>query len=172
MNNLIPWKRRKSDQAVQRRAEENNPYVQLHRQIDDLFERFFRGGELPFESPLLSPLAGSSGMNMPAVDVTETDDELQVTADLPGMTEKDIEVTLDEQSLTLRGEKQMDREEKKRNWHVSERSYGSFQRTIPLPSGLDTSKIKANFKNGVLMVRLPKTQDAKARRRTIPINSD
>lgn len=172
MNNLIPWKRRKGDQALQRHTEEGNPYAQLHRQIDDLFERFFHGWELPFESPMPSTLGGSGGMSVPAVDVTETDDELQVTADLPGMTEKEIEVTLDEQSLTLRGEKRMDREEKKRNWHVSERSYGSFQRTIPLPSGLDTSKIRANFKNGVLMVRLPKTQDAKARRRTIQINSD
>lgn len=172
MSNLIPWKRRKNDPVVPRRPEEFNPFVHLHRQMNDLMERFFHDWEAPIDSSVPSPLAGASGFNTPAIDVTETDDELQVTADLPGMNEKDVEVELDEQALVLRGEKRMDREEKKRNWHISERSYGSFQRTIPLPSGLDPARIRASFKNGVLTVRLPKTLEAKSRRRTIDIESD
>ncbi|MBP7276049.1 MAG: Hsp20/alpha crystallin family protein [Kiritimatiellae bacterium] len=172
MNNLIPWKRRKDQSVAPRRAEDTHPFAQLHHQMNDLIERFFQDWEAPFDVPAPAPGAGMMGFNSPAVDVTETDDELQVTADLPGLSEKDVEVSLDEQSLVLRGEKRVDREEKKRNWHISERSYGSFQRAIPLPSGLDTARIKASFKNGVLTVRLPKTQEAKARRRTIEIASD
>lgn len=172
MNALTPWRRRKAAAPARQGSAEDHPFALLHRQMDDLFERFFRDWEDPFA--IAGPVggAGAEGMMMPSVDVAETEDEVQVTADLPGLTEKDVEVSLDNQILTLHGEKRMDREEKKKNWHVIERAYGSFHRSIPLPSGLDERRIKAQFKNGVLTVRLPKTPEAKSRRRTIAIESD
>jgi HSP20 family protein len=172
MNALTPWRRRKTAAPARQGGAEEHPFALLHRQMDDLFERFFRDWDDPFGVPAPALGAGTEGTMMPSVDVAETDDELQVTADLPGMSEKDVEVSVDDQVLTLRGEKRMDREEKKKNWHVIERAYGSFHRSIPLPSGLDESRIKAQFKNGVLTVRLPKTPEAKSRRRTIAIESD
>lgn len=169
MSNIIPWKHRKTDLPARRN--EPDAYTVLHRQMSDLFEWFFHAWEHPFASSAdRTPVA--AGVYVPSVDVAETDDEVQVTADLPGMTEKDVEVSLDEQTLTLRGEKHADREERKKNWHMVERSYGAFQRTVSLPRGIDAGKIKANFKNGVLTVHLPKTPEAKARKRMIAIESD
>ena len=110
-------------------------------------------------------------MSAPSVDVSETDDEVQVTADLPGLTEKDVEVTLEDGALTIRGEKKEEREEKKRNYHLVERSYGRFERAVALPHGIDPGKVKARFRNGVLHVTLPKTPENRSRSRAIEITA-
>jgi len=102
-------------------------------------------------------------MTIPTVNIEESDDAITVTAELPGLDEKDFHVELSNQRLILSGEKKASREEEKRNYYYSESSYGSFYRTIPLPCDVDGDNVKARYKRGVLTVRMPKTEEAKAR---------
>ncbi|MBX5452873.1 MAG: Hsp20/alpha crystallin family protein [Acidobacteriia bacterium] len=97
----------------------------------------------------------------PVVDITEDDSAFKLTAEFPGMTEKDIEVLLSGDTLTIRGEKREEREEKQKNYHLSERVYGEFRRSFFLPEGVEREKIVAEFANGVLTVTLPKSAQAK-----------
>ncbi len=165
---LIPWRRDRGE--IQTRREEN-PFELLHREMNDLFASFFRDFESPFRGLAPATGRGPAAMSAPSVDVSETDDEVQVTADLPGLTEKDVEVTLDDGALTIRGEKKEEREEKKRNYHLVERAYGRFERSVALPHGIDPGKVKARFKNGVLHVTLPKTPESRSRSRAIEISA-
>jgi HSP20 family protein len=100
----------------------------------------------------------------PALDVVDDDDEIRVTADLPGVDKDDFQIEVVGDRLVLRGEKKAEREERKGDYYYSERSYGSFSRTIPLPAEVDPDKAEARFKNGELRIRLPKTEEAKSRR--------
>ena len=111
------------------------------------------------------------GSWMPQIDVSETAKEIRVTAELPGMEEKDLEVSLVEGALTIRGEKSEEHEEDKGDVHRSERQYGMFERTIRLPSEVDADKVKASFKKGVLKITLPKTKEAQSNRRVIPVQT-
>ena len=108
---------------------------------------------------------------MPQVDVRETAKEIRVTAELPGMEEKDIEVSLLDGAITIKGEKSEEHEEEKGDVHRSERHYGMFERTIPLPSEVDVEKVNATFRKGVLKITLPKTKEAQSNRRVIPVQS-
>jgi HSP20 family protein len=101
---------------------------------------------------------------MPAVDVFEKDDKFVVKAELPGMKEEDIDVSVVGDTLTVKGEKKTESEVKEENYYRCERSYGSFYRSIPLPSTVDASKIKADFEDGVLEVTLPKTAEVKPKK--------
>lgn len=158
-NKLVPWKKR--DESLDFRRNEH-PFDLLHREIDDLFESYYRGfGNL-----------GRRFTAAPGFEVSETDDEIRVKAELPGMDEKDIEVSLDENVLTIRAERKDEHEEKKRNYQVSEMSYGRFERCVPLRTAIDRDKAKARFKRGVLTLTLPKTEQAKAERKQIPISAD
>ena len=111
--------------------------MELHQRMNDLFDSFFEGWGLPGLAPAGKPWALS-----PRVDVSETDDEVRVAAELPGMDEKDIEVTVENGLLTLRGQQKQEHEEKKRNYHLVERSYGEFHRTIALPGGVDETRTR------------------------------
>ena len=106
----------------------------------------------------------------PAVDVSDDDDEVVVTAELPGLDEKDFSVELEGQRLLLHGEKKAAREEKQRSYFYTETSYGSFYRSIPLPCEVDSTKVDASYKRGVLRVRLPKTAEARQRRVHIQVD--
>jgi HSP20 family protein len=108
---------------------------------------------------------------MPAVEIGETTDNIVVTAELPGMTEKDVQVEFEDDTLTLRGEKTEERKEGNggKKFHLYERTYGAFRRSFTLPRVVNGEKVSAEFKNGILTVTLPKTAQAKARGRTIPI---
>ena len=121
------------------------------RQFDDLFGR--RMLRLPVEE---------RGW-MPSVDIFEKDDKFVVKAELPGMEKDNIEVNLTDHTLTIKGEKKKAEEVKEENYYRSERSYGSFMRTIELPREVHADKVKATFKNGVLEIRVPKTEEAKAK---------
>jgi HSP20 family protein len=101
----------------------------------------------------------------PDIDVTETDNELRITADLPGVMEKDIDVSLEDDLLTIRGERRAERKEEKENYRFSERSFGAFQRTLRLPVRSDPNKISASFDHGVLKVTIPKDKEAVRGRR-------
>lgn len=165
---LIPWRR---NREVPVRREEGNPFLALHQSMNDLFDNFFTEFEEGVRGPLTGRLARQGGLLAPTVDVSETDDEVTVTADLPGLTEKEVEVTLDRDLVTIRGSRKEEREEKKKNYHLMERSYGEFHRVIPLPEGIDKDKAKATFKNGVLKLALPKLPEAKTERRQIDVKA-
>jgi HSP20 family protein len=103
------------------------------------------------------------------VDVTETDKEVKVCAEIPGVEAKDVDVTVENGTLTIRGEKKFEREENEKGQYRMERSYGSFERAIALPTEVDESKAKAEFKKGVLRLTLPKRAGAQSRRKKIPV---
>jgi HSP20 family protein len=123
----------------------------LHREIDRLFDDFTHGGFGLLAMPAQTNL-------LPSIDVTETDKEFEVTAELPGLERKDVEISVDDGVLTIRGEKKVEtkEEDKNKNYHVTERSYGVFFRAIQLPAGVDPASIKATMSNGVLKIAIPK----------------
>jgi len=169
MKSLIPW-RKKQDQMPAPRENEH-PLDLLQHRMNRMFEDFFEDFGFPEFHGGLVP----GGMrDEPRFEVSETDDEIRIKAELPGMDRDDVEILLDENVLTIRGEKREERQDrdKKRNVYVSEMTYGTFQRSIPLPSGIDRDKVAADFKRGVLTLRLPRTEDAASRRRRIEVRSD
>jgi HSP20 family protein len=133
------------------------PWRSFRDEMDRFFDRFSNGLSVPAFEPLLSRYADFA---TPAVDFAEDDKAYTVTAELPGIEEKDIDVTVSGGMLTIKGEKKKEREEKNKNYYLSERSYGSFQRAFSLPEGIDQNKIAANFAKGVLTVTLPKNAEA------------
>lgn len=148
------------------------PFESLRKEVDRLFEDF--GGSpwgRPFRS--LAPLTQGfpKPITSPAVDVIETDKAYEIAAELPGLDEKNIEVNVANGGLTIRGEKKEEREETKKDYYVSERRYGSFERHFRLPEGVDADKIEATFKNGVLRVTLPKTAEAQQPAKKIEVKS-
>ena len=133
----------------------------LKSEMDRLFDRFFEPRWE--EAPALGEWA-------PSLDLSETKDAFVVKAEVPGMDPADIQVSLQENLLTIKGEKRHEKEEKDERYHRVERSYGTFTRTVRLPIGVDLSKVTATFKNGLLTVTMPKTAAAKGT--TIPIKSE
>ena len=123
-----------------------------------------------FEHPLreIGTSLGMPAMS-PNVDVTETDEVYIVTAELPGLEEDDIELTLAEGMLTLKGEKREEKHEEEKDYFLSERRYGSFRRTFRIPDGVDESKVSADLSKGLLSVTLPKTTEAKKKARKIEV---
>jgi HSP20 family protein len=166
---MMPWKRDKGETAIARREE--NPFLDLHRRMDDLFADFFTGFGEDTPWPAGLTVGQRAFATMPKVDVAETDDEVTVTADLPGMTEKDLTVSLDGDLLTIRGTRNEEKEDKKRNYHLVERTHGEFHRVLQMPAGVNRDKIKAAFKNGELKVTLPKLPEAKKAQRHIEITA-
>ena len=161
LTSLIPWKRDDKRITVHKPEE---PFLELQERINRLFDTFFEDpfGMVPtFEQTM----AGFS----PRVDVTETDKEIKVEAELPGIDEKDINVTFDRDVLTISGEKKAEKEEKHKNYYHMERHYGSFQRAIPVPVEIDVDKIDAKFKKGVLTITLPKTKEAQSSAKHITV---
>ncbi|MBE0704137.1 MAG: Hsp20/alpha crystallin family protein [Afipia sp.] len=131
------------DRAVARR--EQNPFSLLQHEIDRLFDGFTRSFAPFSQNPVV-----------PNMDVAETDKEIEITAELPGLEEKDVQINVADNLLTIRGEKRNQREEKDKDYHVVERSYGSFLRTVELPAGVNLDTIKAAISKGILKVTVPK----------------
>jgi HSP20 family protein len=166
VRDLIPWGREESRVPSLFRNSEHDPFLSLHREVNRLFDNVFRG----YDGGL--PAVGSAslfGGNWPSVEISDNDKEIKVTAEVPGMEEKDIEVLLDDGVLTLRGEKRSETEDKDRQF--SERYYGRFEPRIPFGYEIDEDKIDARFKNGVLFVTLPKTAKAQSQAKRIAIKS-
>ena len=167
IKDLLPWARREPASAVgQAKTAEEHPMAELQRQMNAVFENFWGGFDRPFGSIDL-PL----GDGVPRSDVVETRDGVEVSVELPGMEQEDVEVSLTGDSLTIKGEKKIEKQEEKRGYYVSERSYGSIYRTIPLPPGVDADKAEATFKNGVLTVRLPQTAEAREKVKRVEVKS-
>lgn len=181
---LAPWNWFKKEQEEQQAAaslpvQRNDlpvaagavsPILQLHREIDRLFDDAFRG----FGFPALAVPGWPSewpGMLKPALDIQETDQQYRITFEVPGVEEKDIQITLNNDVLVVRGEKRQEQEKKEGGFHRVERSYGSFQRALNLPGDANQDSIKADFKNGVLTITMDKREAGVPKQgRSIPIN--
>jgi HSP20 family protein len=143
-----------------------DPFMSLHRQMNRLFDDVLR--ESTGQMPSSQGQGGEGGMLMPHMDVSETDKELKVCAELPGVSEKDVDVRLEDDVLVIRAEKKFERKDEKENYHFMERSYGTFQRSLRLPFRVEPDQVQADFNNGVLTVTLPKTR-AQDRSRRIQV---
>jgi len=152
------------------------PFESLRGEIDRLFDDFGRGfWSFPFRRSTFAVepfwrrelIWGAK----PAVDIVESDKAYEITAELPGIDEKNIEVKLANGGLTIKGEKQEEKEEKKKDYYLHERHFGSFQRYFPVPEGVDTDKIEASFKNGVLTVTLPKSSEPQKAEKKITVKA-
>jgi HSP20 family protein len=164
LGDLVPWGRKDQSLALRNRdtggfSSELGPFMRLHQEMNRLFDDVFRG----FDAPALM----SAGW--PRLEVHETDDAWQVTAELPGLDEKDVELAIHDGVLTIRGEKRA--ETRNKGSTVSERYYGRFERRIALGE-VDEDKANAHFDNGVLTVTLPKSAQALDRVKRIPINGN
>jgi HSP20 family protein len=151
------------------------PFESLRREIDRLFDDFDGGfWRSPFRrSATMVPswARESAWPAVPAVDFTDTEKAYEVTAELPGIDEKNVEVKVAGGVLTIKGEKQEEKEEKKKDYYLRERSFGSFERSFEMPEGVDTDKIEANFKKGVLTVTLPKKPEAQKAAKKIDVKA-
>lgn len=142
-----------------------DPFFRLQHEMNRLFDDAFAG----FGMPAAFRGEGADG-RLPRIDVRETDKAIEIEAELPGVDEKDVDVQIRDDVLTIRGEKKFERaDEKEGDWRVSERSYGSFSRSMTLPFSVDPGAVEATFKNGVLKLALPKSREAEAETRRIPI---
>jgi HSP20 family protein len=167
-----PVEVKKAAAPVPTRAEVPDPWRSFRSEMDRLFDRFgFPSFRRMFDVEPFWNYETSMGMAVPAVDVTEDENAYKITAELPGMSEKDIDVTVSGDVLVLKGEKRQEREQKEKNRYVSERSYGAFQRSFSLPDGVDREKIGADFSKGVLTLTLPKTADAQKRQKKIEVKA-
>src|SRR5690242_4491892 len=147
VRSLIPF----GDRSSLSRADD--PFGTLRRELTRMFDEAF-GGFLGASSVRLP------GLLAPSVDVRETDGAIEVEAELPGVDEKDIQLTLENDVLTIKGEKKLEKQEMRQGYQVSESSYGSFYRSLPMPAGIDPNKANAVFTKGVLKITLPKPAEA------------
>jgi len=149
----------------------DNPLMSLREEMDRVFDRFVSGRFWQPGGLWDSNLGSSFGFSFssPKLDVVEKDKEVVVTAELPGIQENEVELTLEEGVLTIRGEKKTEDKREEGRTVISERSFGSFERRLPLPEGIDEEKCSASFDNGVLTVRLQRKPDAGRQARRIPI---
>jgi HSP20 family protein len=148
------------------------PFEALRTEIDRLFDELGNGfWRQPSRSLAAFERSWPKFDPAPAVDVAETDNSYEITAELPGIDEKNIEVNLANDGITIKGEKREETEEKRKDYSISERRYGSFERYFAVPGGVDANKIEATFKNGVLKLTLPKTVEAQKPAKKIEVKA-
>jgi HSP20 family protein len=148
---------------IEPRRMEGDPFLAMQRRMNRLFEEFMG------EPMSMQPFDALGGTFSPRVDVVEDDKEIRVTAELPGMDAKDIDISLHRDVLALRGEKSSEKQEKSGQYQRIERSYGSFERQIPLGVEVDADKVEAEYKNGVLTVTVPRPDEKMAKTRKIDV---
>ena len=142
-------------------------------EMDRLFDRFgFPSLRRVFDIEPAWRSASSFSFSVPAIDMSEDEKAYKISAELPGIDAKDIDVSVSGDMLVLKGEKRQEKEEKDKNYHFSERAYGSFQRAFDLPASVDRAKVAADFSKGVLTITLPKTAEARKPQKKIAIKSD
>lgn len=168
LGDIMPWKRG----SLGRRERQARPFdtfrqemESLHRDMDRLFEGLWSEGIGSFVAG--DPWDGAE--IVPQLDVSDDEKALVVKADLPGLDEKDIDVTLSDRRLTIRGEKKEDNETREKDFYRRERTHGTFRRSIEVPADVDATNIEASFKDGVLTIRLPKTKEAQEKIKHIDV---
>jgi HSP20 family protein len=154
-----------------RRQDDMEPFANFRREMNRLFEDFAGFPAMPF-APLMRP-GQTLGMVMtPRLEVSETDTELRISAELPGIDAQNVEVTLTDDVLTIRAEKPAQAQENERDYHVAERSYGTFSRYLRLPFTPDPNKVRAAFKDGVLTITMPKPEEVQQKAHRIEISQE
>jgi HSP20 family protein len=166
VRDLIPWRRGNVQTPTVYRDDDRNPFLALHREMNRLFDDAFRSFDARW--PTFGSMFSSDRLGWPSLEVSETDKEWKVSAEMPGMDEKDIEVLIDDDVLTVRGEKRSEADDGDKQF--SERYYGRFERRVALPPDVETDRAHARFRKGVLTVTLPKSVSAKSRVKRIPIS--
>jgi HSP20 family protein len=162
--------KRKKPESLEKTPELPGSIGMLHRQVNELFDQFF-----DFEHPhgfWPAWLEKNGNMSQFQLEVSETDREVKVRAELPGVEEDDIQVTIEDNVLTVSAEKKNEREQEEKDLYVSEVSYGRFERSVLLPGGLELDKGKASFKRGVLKINFPKSAEEKSRKARIPVTAE
>jgi HSP20 family protein len=157
IRDLITRNRGSRDVATRRDESGQDPFRWLQTDLNRVFEDFWQG----FNQPLTA-FGSSSNELIPRIDVRDSDRDVEIVAELPGVKEDDVEISIADGALTLSGEKTSERTKEDKNYVLRERSIGRFERIVPLPDGLDIDHAKAEFKNGVLNVAIPKTSRAQA----------
>jgi HSP20 family protein len=163
---IMPFNRGRS--VSRRRPEDADPLVALRQEVSRVFDDFFSGVGLPSFSNLEPATVAT--ILAPRMDVSETDSEVQIAVELPGLDEGDVDVTLDGDVLTIRGEKATERDEDERDYHIIERAEGTFLRTLRLPFQADPEQVRADFRDGVLMIAIPKPKEAQQTSRRIEVH--
>ena len=161
---LTPQKR-KEGVRLAAKHEDRHPFLAFQEEINTLMDDFF--SNISFDLFDKKPRSFS-----PSIDIMDSGKEVVVTAELPGVDENNIDISITKDTLTIKGEKKAEKEEKGKDFHLVERSYGSFIRTIPLPVDVETEKVGAIYKKGVLTIKLPKTEKALSETKKIPIKSE
>ena len=159
---LIPWR------SKTERSDDNGgttAVTQFRSEIDQLFDQFFSD---PFGFGLRGLSEGWTGTWVPTLDVSESEDEVTIRAEVPGVDPEDLDISVSGDFLTLSGEKKEETEEREQSFYRSERRFGQFRRQVALPSFVDKENVSAEYKNGILVISLKKTAEAKPRR--IPVN--
>ena len=167
IRDLLPSIWRKDATPVRR--EEESPFHTIQQEMNRMFDDFFKGFDV---APFRDSHEPFFGAIHPAVDIRENGKEIVVTAELPGLEEKDFEVLIADDALTIKGEKKETKEDKGKGYYHTERSYGYFSRVIPLPPGIDPQAVDAKYKKGILTVKLPKAEEAKSKAKRISINPE
>jgi HSP20 family protein len=162
LRNLVPSFSKK---RVPVSYDSDNPFSLLHRDMDSLFDDFFSGFDI-------EPFGKRYSSFSPDIEVSESDKDIKISAELPGLDEKDIDVSLTDDTLTISGEKKEEKESKDKGYYMKERSYGSFKRSIPLYTEIEADKIDAHFKKGVLTIKLPKTRKEVEAKKKITVKID
>jgi HSP20 family protein len=160
---LIPW--RDKSQNLERQEDRFEPFVSFRREVDRMFDDFFNGSLARL--PGFEPLHGIA----PSIDVEDKEKEVVITAELPGLDNKDFDVTLSGDVLTIRGEKKDEREEKNAGSQYFERRFGSFSRSIRLPFEAGEENVEANYDKGLLKIRVPKPKENATKTRRIEVKS-
>jgi len=159
MRDIVPWARGGAGTPAALRGAPTSPFAALRQEMDRLFDETMRGFGLPMTS---------SGAGWPSAELTETEKEIRISFEVPGVEEKDIEVVIEDGDLVVRGEKRSETQDKDRRF--TERVYGRFERRVPLGQGVEQDAIGAEFRNGVLTVTIPRSESASQRTRRIPVN--
>jgi HSP20 family protein len=163
---LIPWR-----WGGLRRVDEDQPFDAFRREMEALHRNIDRVFANAWSGPSLLGDTWTTRDVVPRLDLTEDDKAFNVTVELPGMDEKDVAVSVADRVLTIRGEKKEEKEKKDKEVYRRERAYGSFRRVMELPADVDADKIEASFRKGVLTITLPKTKEAQAKVKQIPVKA-
>ena len=167
VTDLLPWKPPRGSTPASR--DEGDAVAALHNDVNRAFDDFFRWFPVPFPGVPAQMLDGASGME---ADILETDNEVRIMAELPGMDEADIDVQVNDGTLVISGEKKTDRDVKEDGYILRERSFGRIERILPLPEGIDADAAQARFTRGVLTVTIPKTAETQVGGKHIPVRSN
>jgi HSP20 family protein len=166
LKSMLPFSGNRN-RAVSSRPTDADPFQQFRQDINRMFDTFVQGFGMPGFA--MTPGRTAATMITPRIDVSETDDEVKLAAELPGLDESDVEIMLDDAILTIRGTKEVERDEDERDFHIVERSAGVFYRSVVLPFAADPDQVDAMFKDGVLTITIPKPKEAREKSRRIEV---